>query len=260
MNYENFYSGMQPQEKAVKDNLASLQKLFKAIGRETDLGDIKSLSRDLNAMAEAASSLSAAIEDMKATVSDFDTKTYFENGEFAEQMLADCQEKGVNVRGEFPVYEMFPYRVKLDVENQDVYLDRKKVQCMRPQSLVEIVKNGQEKLNKASFNALTFVSELSDAYDLAVLKLKKRPGADLYLTSLYKFLAPMSRFRKEYDQQSFAFDLARLYASEVKETKSGRKFQFGPSRDQNKAIRILDKDGKEEFLATIRFYEDEVEG
>lgn len=255
MNYENFYLDIQAQEKSVKDSLASLQKLFKAIGRETQSGDVKSLVRDLNAMAEAAASVSDVLEGMKETVSGFDTKAYFESGEFAEQMLESCREKGVDVRGEFPVYEMFPYRVKLDAENQDVYLDRKKVQCMRPQELVDIVKSGQEKLNKASFNALTFVNELAEAYDLAVLKMNKRPEADIYLTSLYKFLAPMSRFRKEYDQQSFAFDLARLYASEVEETKNGRKFQFGPSRNQNKAIRILDKDGQEQFLATIRFYE-----
>ena len=83
----------------------------------------------------------------------------------------------------------------------------------------------------------------------------KQPQADIYLTSLYKFLAPMGRFRRDYDQQSFAFDLARLYMSEVEETKNGRKFQFGPSRNNGKAIRILDRDGQEQFLATIRFYE-----
>lgn len=254
MNYEEFYEEIQPQEKAVKDRLAQLQKLFKAVGKETESGDVKSLVRDLHTMTEAAQQLSEVLKEMDATISDFDTAAYFENGKFAEQMLDLCKEKGVDVRGGFPVYEMFPYRVKLDVENQDIYLDRKKVQCMRPQSFVELVKAGQEKLNKASFNALTFVSELSDAYDLAVLKLNKRPGSDIYLTSLYKFLAPMSRFRKDYDQQSFAFDLARLYASEIEETKNGRKFQFGPSRNQNKAIRILDKNGQEQYLATICFY------
>ena len=161
----------------------------------------------------------------------------------------------MDVQGEFPVYEMFPYKVRLDAENQDLYLDRKKVQCMRPQSLVATIQNGQEKLNKASFNALTFAGELSDAYELAILKLKKNPESDIYLTSLYKFLAPMSRFRKDYDQQSFAFDLARLYISDVEETKNGRRFQFGPSRNNVKAIRILDKDGKEQYLATICFFE-----
>lgn len=255
MNYEDLYQTLQPGQKNLKDAIASLQKLFKSSCREIESGDIKNLVRDLNSMKEAADSLSSSLESLKNAVESFDSRAYFENGEFAEQMLAICQEKGVDVRGEFPVYEMFPYRVKVDTENQDLYLDRKKVQCMRPQSFVDIVQKGQEKLNKASFNALTFVNELADAYDLALLKLKKNPESDIYLTSLYKFLAPMSRFRKDYDQQNFAFDLARLYISEIEETKNGRRFQFGPSRNNNKAIRILDKDGQEQYLATIRFYE-----
>lgn len=253
MNYEDLYQSIQPDQKSVKDSLAVLQKLFKAVSREEESGDIKSLVRDLESMKENAAVLADSLEGLKSTVEDFDTKAYFENGDFADQMLENCREKGVDVRGEFPVYEMFPYRVRLDVENQELYLDRKKVQCMRPQSFVDTVKAGQEKLNKASFNALTFVNELSDAYDLALMKMKKNPGADIYLTSLYKYLVPMSRFRKDYDQQNFAFDLARLYTSGIEETKNGRRFQFGPSRNNVKAIRILDKDGKEQYLATICF-------
>ena len=169
MNYENLYQDMQPLEKSLKDSIASMQKLFKAIHKENENGDIKSLARDLNAMSESAASVSFTLENMIGFVNGFDTKSYFENGDFAEQMLQICQEKGVDVRGDFPVYEMFPYRVKLDTENQDLYLDRKKIQCVRPQSFVEIVRGGQEKLNKASFNALTFVNELADAYDMAIL-------------------------------------------------------------------------------------------
>lgn len=255
MNYEDFYDDLQPQQKNVKDGIASLQRLFKAVSREVEGGDVKNLAKDLETMAQAASAVSEAIDAMKAAADGFDAKEYFESGEFAEQMLAACADKGVDVRGEFPVYEMFPYRVKLDTENQDLYLDRKKVQCMRPGSFVDMVKNGQEKLNKASFNAAAFAGELADAYDMAVLKLKRQPGADIYLTSLYKILAPMSRFRKDYDQQSFAFDLARLYISRIEETKNGRKFQFGPSRVGGKAIRILDMEGNEQYLATIRFFE-----
>jgi len=255
MDYENLYQTMQPQQKTVKENLAVLQKLFKAVGRETESGDLKGVFRDLEAMADTAAVLASSVAALKETVSGFDTAAYFESGEFAEQMLAACEESGVDVRGDFPVYEMFPYKVKVDAENQDVYLDRKKVQCMRPKSFVDSVKKGQEKLNKASFNAQNFVNELADAYDLAAMKKKKQPGADIYLNDVYKCLAPMSRFRKDYDKQSYAFDLARLYTSGVDVTKSGRRFQFGPSRKIEKSIRILDKDGQEQFLATIRFFE-----
>lgn len=255
MNYEDLYLALQTQEGSVKNNLASLQKLFKAVGKESAGGDIKSLSKDLDSMSEAAAALASALKAMKAAVDGFDTRTYFESGDFATQMLEACQEKGVDVRGTAPVYEMFPYKVKLDMENQDLYLDRKKVQCVRPRSFVETVRASQEKLNKASFNAAAFAAELGDAYDLAILKMKRQAEADIYLTSLYKILAPMSRFRKDYDQQSFAFDLARLYISGIEETKSGRRFQFGPSRESSsKSIRILDQAGKEQHLSTIRFF------
>lgn len=259
MNYEDFYQDMQPQEKAIKDGIASLQKASKSVHKELESGDIKSLAKDLAAMAETAAALSLALKDAADTVEHFDAKAYFENGDFAGQILDICKEAGIDVRGDFPVYEMFPYRIRLDVENQDVYLDRKKIPSVRPSSFVDTVKKGQEKLNKASFNAVNFASELASAYDTAILKLNKRPDTDIYLNSLYKFLAPMGRFRKEYDQQSYAFDLARLYNSGEEWTKDGRRIQFGPSREGKKTIRILDKEGKAQFLATIRFISKDAE-
>ncbi len=259
MNYEIFYADMQAPKKNVKDGLAALQKLFKAVEREAESGDIKSLTRDLGAMADAAATAAAAIAGLKEHVEGFDARAYFESGEFAEQMLEACQEKGVDVRGEFPVYEMFPYRVRLDAENQDIYMNRKKIQSVRPASFVDTVKAGQEKLNRVSFNALTFAEELAEAYDLALMKNNKRAGYDMYLLSLYKYMTPMSRFRKDYDQQSFAYDLARLHAAGLEKTKSGRSFQFGTSRKGEKGIRILDREGNERFLATICFYDREVE-
>ncbi|MDO4523560.1 MAG: hypothetical protein Q4B57_10535 [Eubacteriales bacterium] len=257
MNYEALYEQLQPLEKNMKDKLAALQKLQKNIVKETESGDLKGVLRDLQTLSDTTAALNETIENLQKEANEFDSRTYFENGDFAEQMMAACEDRQIDVQGEFPVYEMFPYRVKLDAENQDVYIDRKKVQCMRPQSLAELVKTGQAKLNKASFNAEAFANELAEAYDIALLKQKKSPGTDIYLSSLYKLLAPMSRSRKEYDQQSFAFDLARLYIKHLDETKNGRKFQFGPSRNTGKAIRILDQNGKEEYLTTICFYEKE---
>ena len=254
MNYEELYSEYQILEKEMKDKINTVQKLYKMIAREMENGDLKSFRRDAALLETAAAEEARILKDMKELESGFDSREYFEGGEFAAQMLAACGELGVDVKGEFPVYEMFPYKVKIDAENQDLYLDRKKVQCMRPQSFAKQVKSGQDKLMKAPFNALAFANELADVYDLAILKLKKQPEADVYLANLYKFLAPMGRFRRDYDQQSYAFDLARLYASGIKEIKEGRKLQFGPCRVGNKAIRILDSTGREEYLSTIRFY------
>lgn len=254
MNYEELYQEYLPLEKELKDKLAGSQRLFKALGKEMDSGDLKSVDRDIQAMAAVLAEQSRILEEIKAVAEGFDRKAYFEEGEFTRQMLAACEENGVDVTGEHPVYEMFPSKLRIDAENQDLYLDRKKVQCMRPQYIVKVVKASQDKLMKVSFNALGFANELADAYDLALMKRKKQPDADFFLLDLYRFLAPMGRFRKEYDKQSFAFDLARLYTSGLESIKDGRKIQFGPSKLENKAIRILDKNGREQFLATIRFY------
>lgn len=257
MDYEVLYGQLQELEKQLKDKLALMQRLSKNVTKETEGGDLKGLSKDLGTLMEANRQQAALLQELTACVEGFDTQAYLEGGDFAGQMLDYCRELSIDVRGEYPVYEMFPYRVRFDTENQEIYLDRKKVQCMRPKSFVETVKAGQERLAKVNFNAQSFVNELADAYDLAVMKQKKVPDADIYLTSLYKFLAPMGRFRKDYDIQSFSFDVARLYTSGLETVKGGRRFQFGPSRDGKKALRILDSEGKEQFLATIRFFDDD---
>ena len=254
MNYEELYSELQPLEKRMKDAVSALQRFYKAIAKDTEAGDLKDLNKNLSAFSGLLEEQLGTVRELQEVVDGFDSKEYYESGEFAAQLLEACRENGVDVTGEYPIYEMFPYRVRLDAENQDIYLDRKRYSCVRPQSFAQMVRAGQDRLMKASFNALAFANELAEAYDLAVLKLRKRPESDIYLTSLYKFLVPMGRFRKDYDQQSYAFDLARLYASDVEVIRDGRRFQLGPSRKNNKAIRILDSEGKEQYLAMIRFF------
>lgn len=254
MNYEELYNEYQVLEKEMKDKAGMVQKLSKTIAREMENGDLKSFRRDIALLETAVLEETRILNHMKELEAGFDSQRYFEAGEFVTQMLEACERLSVDVKGEFPVYEMFPYKVKIDAENQDLYLDRKKVQCMRPQSFASQVKAGQEKLTKAPFNALSFANELADVYDLALLKLKKQPESDIYLANLYKYLAPMGRFRRDYDQQSYAFDLARLYTARIEKIKDGRRIQFGPSRVGNKAIRILGSEGQEEYLATVRFF------
>lgn len=254
MNYEELYRDIQPLGKRMKDAVSALQKLYKAIAKDMEAGDLKDLNKNLLAFSGLLEEQLGTVRDLRDVVDGFDSKEYYESGEFAAQLLDACRERGVDVTGEYPVFEMFPYRVRLDAENQDIYLDRRRYPCVRPQSFAQTVKAGQDRLMKASFNALAFANELAEAYDLAILKLGRQSESDIYLTSLYKFLVPMGRFRKDYDQQSYAFDLARLYASDVEVIRDGRRFQFGPSRKNNKAIRILDPEGNEQYLAMIRFF------
>ena len=259
-DYEELAKQMLPAEKELKDKISTLQKQFKNLSKNFAQGDFKSWNRDIRALRSLLQEQEALLAGMQEQVDNFGISAYVENGDFAEQMLDCCKNQGVDVKGDFPIYEMFPFRVRVDAENLDLYLDRKRVQCLRPSAFVQMVKTSRDKLLRASFDPKTFARELAAAYDLALLKQNQgkaqfAASADIYLKNLYNYLTPMRRFRRDYDQQSFAFDLARLYASNLQTTEDGRQFQFGPSRNINRAIRILDQDGREQYLATIRFFE-----
>ena len=258
-DYEDLYKQMLAEEKELKDKINAQQKLFKSLSKSMEKGDLKSWNKDMSALRTFIKEQETVLEGMQNQVDEFGIRAYVEDGDFVEQLLEWCARLEVDVKGENPVYEMFPFRVRIDSENLDLYLDRKRVQCLRPQAFVQDVKAGRDRLMKAGFDPRGFVKELAAAYDLMLLKQNQGQAVpakvgDIYLKSLYNVLTPMRRFRKDYDLQSFAFDLARLYASDLRCTEDGRQFQFGPSRNIGKAIRILDQDGREQYLATIRFF------
>ena len=258
-DYEDLYKQMLSVEKELKDQINSQQKLFKSLSKNMEKGDLKSWTRDLTSMRAYLKDQETSMDEMQKQVDEFGIRDYVENGDFVEQLLAHCDRLEVDVKGDYPTYEMFPFRVRIDTENLDLYLDRKRVQCLRPQAFVQYVKAGRDKLLKAAFDPKVFLKELAAAYDLMLLmqnqgKIPTSMIGDIYLKSLYTVLTPMRRFRKDYDMQNFAFDLARLYAADLRTSEDGRQFQFGPSRNINKAIRILDQDGGEQYLATICFF------
>ncbi len=260
MDYEILYESLQRLEKDLGDKLLALGRARKNLARNSEKGELKSLFKDLAQINGLISDCGDIAAEYEENARGFDVKEYMESGGFAAQMTAACQSLNVDIKGDYPVYEIFPYRVKIESESQELYVDRKKVVCARPLHFARTIKQNQEKLNRAPFNAAAFLNELADAYDTAVLRKSKGGKAvtsegDILLKDLYNYIVPMQRFRREYDAQSYAFDLSRLYGSEVERTKDGRGFQFGSSRQSSKLIRILDREGNERYLGTIRFYE-----
>ena len=256
MNYEELYNLLLQNQKNLTESIKAATRLGKTIGKDTEKGDLKDAARVLTLYRDTIAKQQEAVTALESALSGFDAKAYFENGDFSNQLLECCREKIIDVHGDFPVYEMFPYRIRIDAENQDIYMDRKKVACMRPVYFADLVLKGQTKLNRAFFNPSSFSEELASAYDLAALKFNKRKDGDILLGTVYRMMVPMSRSRKEYDKQSFAFDIARLYncQDEIPAIKDGRRLQFGPSHNNGNAVRILDAEGKEQYLATVRFY------
>ena len=261
-NYETLLEKAAVLSKNVKDAANTTVRLQKAIQKNTENGNLTEAKKGLAALRETIAQLQERTETLQAEIDSFDEQAYFVSGDFTQQLMDACAEKDVNVKGEKGVYEMFPYKVRIlgDSEHPaEVYMDRKKVPSYRPEYVAEMIRQGQIKLNKATFNAASFMEELAAAYEITCLRNGHRIGSTQTLTRIYKNLALMARTRKEYDMQAFAFDLSRLFeaGTEAWITKNGTRYDFGTSRDGAMGIRVLSRTGVESYISTLRSMNDD---
>ena len=255
MDYELYFTDAQACAKELKEKASAETKTVNKIQKSISNGSINALPKLISALRDATREREDALRRLEAM--EFNGQEYMSNGDYAEQMLECCRQIGVDVHGSFPVYEMFPCRVAINPEGQEVIVNRKRLQCLRPSKLASDIKAELDRLAKASFNAQDFVKELATAYDLALAKAsRKKPCADdapAYLSDLYNYLTPMKRFKRDYTKNNFAYDLARLYAIDGLALEDGRAPRFDTARDSKKSIRILDRHGAEQHITTIRF-------
>jgi hypothetical protein len=260
MDYEVLYLEYAAVADKLKTQLAQQQKLLKRINKSMEFGDIKSAGKDIDSLSASSLESAGTIREIAAVHDGADMSSYLNSGDFALQLVEACRSRGIDIIGDDNNYEIFPYRLRIMAADEDVLINGKKAPGLRPAAVADFLEKGRAKLLAANFNADKFAAELAAAYDIAIVSgsrgKKSAPDADVYLNTLYKYLVPMARFRRDYGAQSFAFDIARLYSTENIALSDGRKIQFGPSRNNNRAVRILDTYGQEFFIATVRFYKD----
>lgn len=256
-SYDSLLDMLQPQSKAVKDGAAAAVRHQKAIQKSLDAGNLVEARKSLAALSAAIEQLRAQTDALNQTLEGFDAQDYFVSGDFTRELLEACDKRGIDVKGEKGVYEMFPYKLRIlgdDEHPAEVWMDRKKVPSCRPAYVADTIQKGQGKLYAANFKAQTFMNELADAYETACLRSGARQGSTQLLTKVYRCMAPTARARKDYDTQAFAFDLARLYeaGTEAWVTRNGTRFDFGTSRDGSTGIRVLSRSGVESYISTLR--------
>ena len=259
MDYELFFNDAQPLIKEVKEKTALQSKTVNKVEKCILDGDLNALPKLFTVLRNATREREEALNRLEAYTETFDGREYIVSGDFSAQMIECCQQLGVDVHGSFPVYEMFPCRVTINAETQDITVDRKHLPYLRPLKVIGDIKKERDKLAKgsASFNAQQFAKELAAAYDIAIIKASKKKhcadNAPIYAHELYDILTPMKRYKKDYTKQNYAYDLAHLYAAERVSLEDGRIVRFDTARDIRKAVRILDGYGAEQFITTVRF-------
>lgn len=255
MNYEDFYNKMHDIETKLTETSKNIGGDAKNISKYTENGDVKALRKNLDALDNHIQSLTSMLNELKAQTDAFDEKAYVSGGDLEEQLLEECRNKGIDVRMiSTQVYDMFPSKVTVSRDTQEIVIDKKKQNCCRPKTLAETIAKTRDKLMKENFNAARFLEDMEKAYDVVIrMKNKKSDQAYVNLTDVYKQMVPMARSQKEYDSQAYAFDVARLELSDTRIAKDGRAISFNPSKDNKNAIRFLDSNGTERYLALVAF-------
>jgi hypothetical protein len=265
MNYEEFYEAYSEIAKRLREQIATHQKLLRRINTGVEKGDLKAAARELPAANAVAADCVRSIASVTEQIESADMRAYLESGDFARQLMAFCEERHIDIKGEGNAYEMFPYRLKIDPQSEELLVNKRKAVGLRPLAIVNDLEKKRDKLLAASFNPSQYATELAAGYDMALWASaaakgrKPVPGTEVHLMTVYKYLTPMRRFKREYDAQSYAFDLARLHnhSGGTGTTDNGRTYRFGSSRDINKAIRIIDALGAERYLGTVSFFDAE---
>jgi ADP-ribose pyrophosphatase YjhB (NUDIX family) len=256
LDYERYYEQAIACHREIKEKTDFETKTVKRIQQCVIDGDLNAVSRHISGIRASALEREDALKKLEEITESFDGKVYMSDGDYVAQMLEYCKQLGVDTYGSYPAYEMFPCRVTINADTQDVAIDKKRLACLRPGRLVTLIKTELDRLAKMPFNAGAFAKELANAYDLALLKKSKGKAYDAtgpcYLEDLYNYLTPMRWHKRDYTKNNYAFDLARLYASEDLTLSDGRRFRFDTVRENKKAIRILDQYNSEQYIATIR--------
>lgn len=262
ISFEALYTEISEAEKKMNTLIAEAKKHGGNMTKATDGGDLKALDKSLNELEADLKAQAEKLSEVRNILNSFNRDGYVIAGDFKQEILDECKKQNVDVKETGGnILEMFPNKVTINQETQDVTVDKKKLATLRPSALVTYVKKEQEKMGKASFNEQRFIEELYSAYEAVIAletvkntKKNKVISSSVKLTEIYKKLAPTARAKKDYDQLNFAYDVSRVYSGEGKYTKNGRLMTIDTSRTPDKnAIRILDSFGKEYFLTTIKF-------
>ncbi|MCC2667884.1 MAG: hypothetical protein K0Q72_355 [Armatimonadetes bacterium] len=223
--------------------------------KATASGDMKLVEtalRDLQAlpMAEPLDSVVEAADS-------FDYRKYLGDG-FGADFEAACREAGLPLEGYFPNYFAFPFPVRVDVDNPSVIVNRRRVGMLRPSVLVATIQEERERLERSPFNVTEFLGALFTVWDnlnaQQSAKNNLRVRQPQPLKQVYRELVPFARWRRDYPESLFAFDVQRLLLSNEL-LFNGWKCDLERGRKGANALRLIDHEGQERLIASVNFIE-----
>jgi hypothetical protein len=157
----------------------------------------------------------------------------------------------VEADSRYPVYHVFPFEVRVDLNGMTVLVNNRVTHVLRPDALARLVMRERERVYGARFPAAQFMRALAGAYDL--LRAQGGNTGAVRLRDAYKLLS-LREGPSGYPLRQFAFDLYRLrYETDM--IYDGRKFVLNPSRSARGAVPVPRPNGAMENLGSYELVE-----
>ncbi len=244
--------------KGLEDTHKNLTAALQRFRTGTGDGNLELMQQALSRYSELLDKQAAFTADLLKSTPAFDIKSYLEES-FHPEFMAALEEEGLAVEADFPVYEVFPFVVKVLPDKGAVQLDDKTVRWLRPGTLAQYLKKMIKRINAGSFDGKRFIQSLARAYDLLLNKFMvdknlRLNEQEVLLKDVYQLLTPLPQHRQEYTLQRFAFDLHRLLRDDHMHAPDGRKLYLGNVRNRSKAVVVPDAQGRPQRYGVIKFY------
>jgi len=183
------------------------------------------------------------------------------SSEYATELESEMRSAGIRFSGEFPSYDLPPFRFTVSLEEFEAKLSlgrkSERTADLNPQQLAKWVGVRYKKVLSRKFNATAFLKDLLEAYRVSN-RLNYRGkeiawGCAVPILDLYDILTLKQTARQDYPKQYFVYDLGLLKESAVPEL-NGFRFELGFARNQARAIVVVDSSGRESRISSLTIY------
>jgi len=249
---------LQEDFKNLENTHRNMMNAVKRVKAAVAAGNLDALKQALVRYGELVDRQKEVLQGFQEKLPSFDLPSFLGEN-FHQSFLAALDEQDLAVEEAYPVYEVLPFKIRVQPDKEMVTINEKTVRDLRPGVLARRLKREIERLQAASFDAGRFLAVLAAAYDLEMAKnfAEKKIEAneqEVLLRDIYKILTPLPQQKRAYPLQLFAFDLHRVQRSGQKTAPDGRRLVLGSVRDPRRALVILDARGQPERLGTLKFY------
>jgi hypothetical protein len=231
---------------------ASLVARVTRAAAEGDMRTVEASLRDLQAQP-----VDEALSTASEAAAGFDYRHYLGQG-FAADFEGACRAAQLPLEGHFPSYFVFPFAVRVDVENPSVIINRRRVGALRPSALVAAIQEERDRLDRSPFNAGEFIGVLFAAWDRMNAQQSVRNKVQVQqpqrLKDVYREIVPFARWRRDYPESFFGYDVQRLLLSDATRH-NGWQVVLERGRSAANALRLVDRDGQERLISTVHFVE-----